>query len=211
MKKLLLGLIVVLGIGILFGYGIGWFFQHEQEQTQHLPTVIEEALPPREVTLYFAEPQGRYLVRVTKEIAGCEDDRDCIHDLLASLIAGPHGEGVRVLPETTQVKGIDIENDLIRIDFSRHLVDHHPGGSMSELLTIYSLINSLTESFPYLRQLQILVESEVRQTLKGHVRIDHPVYADYALTQSPTADKQDAAEGTLNIDQIIEEAARSRN
>ncbi len=107
-----------------------------------------------------------------------------------------------------------MENDLVRINFSRHLVDHHPGGSLSELLTVYSLMNSLSESFPYLRQMQILVDGEIRQTLKGHVRIDLPVYVDFTLTQAPdtgiaepVGEEQDYRE----IERLIEEAVRNSN
>jgi hypothetical protein len=216
MKRIFFSLALVLTIGILLGYLLGWFFQHSGEEVAQIPEFIQDTLAQQEVTLYFAEPQGRYLLRETAEIAGCEDDRDCVRALLERLIAGPQGGLVRVLPATTRIEGVELENDLVRINFSRHLVDHHPGGSVTELLTIHSLINSLSESFPYLRQMQILVEGEVRQTLKGHVRIDHPVYADYALTQrpqfgaptdEPLREKKDYSE----IERLIEEATKSSN
>jgi len=216
MKKMLLGLALVLLAGILLGYGIGWLFQYSDDEVAQVLEFIEEAPAERQVTLYFAEPQGRFLLSETAGISDCQDDRDCVRGLLERLIAGPQGEAVRVIPVTTRVEGVELENDLVRINFSRHLVDHHPGGSMSELLTIHSLINSLSESFPYLRQMQILVEGEVRQTLKGHVRIDHPVYAEYALTQAPRLatgsdepmhEEQDYRE----IERLIEEAGKSSN
>ena len=56
---------------------------------------------------------------------------------------------------------------------------------MTELLSIYSIANSLSESFPYIRQIQILVAGEVRQTLKGHVRIDQPIYANFSYNNPP--------------------------
>lgn len=216
MKKIFLSLALVLIVGILLGYLIGWFFQYSQDEVTQTPGFIEEPLAKREVTLYFAEPQGRYLLRMTDGISGCEDDRDCVRALLERLIAGPQGDAVRVMPAATRIEGVELENDLVRINFSRHLIDHHPGGSLTELLTIHSLINSLSESFPYLRQMQILVEGEVRQTLKGHVRIDHPIYADYALTQAsrrgsggaePTREQQDYRE----IERLIEEATKGSN
>jgi hypothetical protein len=217
MKNLLIGLAAVLGIGVLLGYGIGWFFQHGEMETAQLPIIVEETLPPREVILYFTEPEGRYLQRVEQAIPGCEEDSDCILSLLQQLIAGPTGEGIPVLPAATRVLGVEVENDLVRINFSHHLSDLHPGGSLSELLTIHSLIISLSESFPYLRQLQVLVESEVRQTLKGHVRIDRPITADYALTQPPSSGQEEVpdtgrpAAGTLNIEDIIEQSGEPSN
>jgi hypothetical protein len=216
MKRVFFILAGVLIIGIALGYLLGWFFQASRDEVAQIPEFIEEAPAEREVTLYFAEPQGRYLARETAVITGCDDDRDCVRALLEELINGPGGDNVPILPPTTRIEGVELENDLVRINFSRHLVDHHPGGSMSELLSIYSLINSLSESFPYLRQMQILVEGEVRQTLKGHVRIDHPVYVDYALTQlpritdgdnQPSRDEKDYRE----IERLIEEATKDAN
>jgi hypothetical protein len=216
MKRAFFILAAVLFIGIALGYILGWFFQASRDEVAPVPEFIEETLAEREVTLYFAEPQGRYLARETAIISGCEDDRDCVRALLEQLINGPRGDNVRVLPATTRVEGVELENDLVRINFSRHLVDHHPGGSMTELLSIYSLINSLSESFPYLRQMQILVEGEVRQTLKGHVRIDHPVYVDYTLTEPPRIDDGDNQPARdekdyREIERLIEEATKDSN
>lgn len=215
MKKLLISLFLVLGLGILAGYGIGWLLQQTQEEDEVLPRIVEDLLPPHEAVLYFADSGGRYLVRRIEQIDGCEDDRECIRALLARLIAGPESDLIRVLPPTTRILGVELENDLVYVDFSRHLVDHHPGGTLSELLTVHSLVSSLSESFPYIRRLQILVESEMLRTLKGHVRIDHPVYAEYALTQPPALDgsvgtTSPAAAKELDIEQIINEATKNR-
>lgn len=209
MKKLLAGLGVVLIVGIILGYGVGWLFQQKQEDGIQAPAPVEQTLPAREVTLYFAEPQGRYLVPQQHSIPGCTDDRDCVNSLLVALIAGPKADAVAVLPETTKILGIELEDDLARLNFSRQLVDHHPGGSLSELLTVHSLINSLSESFPYVRQLQILIDGETRESLKGHVRIDLPVTVDYAFTQpSVTGSEQPAATSAQEEQDAIEEIIR---
>jgi len=187
MKKLLLGLSGVLIIGILIGYGASWFFQQGEKTEEMVLVAIPEEVPVREIQLYFVDPGGTFLVPESYEIPACDDDSDCIHNLLLGLIKGSSGRNLSVLPKETQVLGVDVENDLIRVNFSRHLVDFHPGGSLTELLSIYSLANSLNENFPYLRQLQIQIEGEVRQTLKGHARIDQPIYADFSFSEPPLA------------------------
>jgi hypothetical protein len=187
MKKLLLGLLGLLLVGILAGFGIGWLLQQAQPPAERIPIVVEEELPEREVQLYFADPLGRYLVAEARMIRGCEDDRDCIRSVLEALRAGSRQELLPVMPSQTGILEIELENDLVRVNFSRQLSDFHPGGSLSELLTIYSLSNSLSENFPYLRQLQILVDGQVQQTLKGHARIDQPVYADFSYSRPPEA------------------------
>jgi hypothetical protein len=185
MKKLLLSLFGVLLIGVLIGYGVSWLFQQEQEAEEEVRVVITRDVPVREIQLYFVEPGGTFLVPEYYQISACDDDSDCIRSLLLGLIKGSSQENLSVLPKETKILTVDVENDLVRVNFSRHLVDFHPGGSLTELLSIYSVANSLNENFPYLRQLQILIEGEVRQTLKGHARIDQPIYADYSFSEPP--------------------------
>lgn len=185
MKKILLGLSGLLLIGVLAGYAISWYLQQAQTPAKRIPIVVEEQLPKREVQLYFVDPQGNYLLPETRMIAGCDDDRDCIRGLLEALRSGSQQGLLPVLPPETGILDIQLENDLVRVNFSHQLTDFHPGGSLSELLTVYSLINSLSENFPYLRQLQILIDGQVQQTLKGHVRIDQPVYADFSYSRPP--------------------------
>ncbi|NOQ51386.1 MAG: hypothetical protein GQ578_04110 [Desulfuromonadaceae bacterium] len=185
MKKLGLGLCGLLMVGILAGYGVSWFLQQDQPPAERIPIVVEEALPAWEVQLYFTDPQGLFLQQEVRQIPGCDDDRDCIRSLLEELRSGSRQGLLPVLPKQTGILDIEVENDLVRVNFSKHLVDFHPGGSLSELLTVYSLANSLHENFSYLRQLQILIDGELRQTLKGHVRIGQPVYADFSLSRPP--------------------------
>ena len=185
MRKLLSGMFGVLIIGILVGYGTSWYFQRSRNVAEKTPIVIIEDVSVREIQLYFTDPMGTFLIPENREIPGCDDDRDCICSLLKSLIKGSQQKNLPVLPKETKVFGVEVENDLVRVNFSRQLVDFHPGGSLTELLTIYSLVDSLNENFPYIRRLQILVEGEVRQTLKGHVRIDQPIYADFSFSHPP--------------------------
>lgn len=217
MKKMLTGLIGVLLIGILVGYGISWFSQQSQEVTEGIPIVRNEELPAREVQLYFTAPDGTFLIPETVEIRGCDEDRDCISSLLAQLIQGSRLENLPVLPKEAEVLAVQVENDLVRINFSRQLVDFHPGGSLSELLSIYSLANSLSENFPYIRQVQLLIEGDVKQTLKGHARIDQPIYADFGFNNPPamgTVSEQinhDPDGEQLSIERLIQNAGSQNN
>ncbi|MCW8858871.1 MAG: GerMN domain-containing protein [Deltaproteobacteria bacterium] len=217
MKKMLTGLIGVLLTGILVGYGISWFSQQSQEVTEGIPIVRNEELPAREVQLYFTAPDGTFLIPETVEIPGCDEDRDCISSLLVELIQGSRLKNLPVLPKEAEVLAVQVENDLVRINFSKKLVDFHPGGSLTELLSIYSLANSLSENFPYIRQVQLLIDGEVKQTLKGHARIDQPIYADFGFNNPPamgTMPEQinhDPAGEQLSIEQLIQDAGSQNN
>ncbi len=213
MKKIILGLLGILLVGVLAGYGIGWFLQQPQQDVENVRIAIQKEIPMRGVQLYFTASEGTFLLPETRDIPICDDDSRCIRNLLNGLIEGSQLGSVAILPKETKILGIDIENDLVRVNFSRQLIDFHPGGSLSELLTVYGLINTLNENFPYIRQLQILVDGEIRQTLKGHVRIDQPVYADYSFNQPPLniVSTTDSAEDGLSIEKILEDASSTED
>lgn len=147
---------------------------------------------PRDVVLYFVDPSGFALVSEEQQIAGCNDERQCIAQTLEALSAGSQ-QFQPVLPARTRVLGVEVDGDLARIDFSRELVNRHPGGSLSELLTVYGLTNTLAVNFPDLRRLQILIEGRIEPTLKGHVDISHPIKAEFRYSYLPPAENADYA------------------
>ena len=213
MKKILTGLIAVLVIGVLIGYGVSWLLQQpQQDVVQQIPTAVKEELPAQEVRLYFTAPEGTYLQVENRIIPGCKEDRQCLKDLVRELIKGPQDDLLPVLPEEAQVLSIRIDEDLVTINFSRHLVDYHPGGSLAELLSLSSLTNSLSENYPYIRRVQLLITGQRQQTLKGHARIDQPLTATFDFNQpaatGPYPETPDVTkEGRkLSIEELIENA-----
>jgi len=60
------------------------------------------------------------------------------------------------------------------VDFSRELVQNHPGGSSAEELTVYSLSNTLIANFPAIKMVKILVEGREIPSLAGHLDLTLP-------------------------------------
>ena len=207
MKKTIFGLLGVLLFGVVAGYGVSWLLQQPEPTLKTAPAPIAEVQPTREIQLYFTAPTGDYLVPEPYIIPACDTDIACVASLLNGLIAGSQQGNVAVLPAQTKVLAVKLDNDLVQIDFSQQLIDFFAGGSLSELLSIYSIANSLNENFPYIRQLQITVEGENIHTLKGHVRIDQPIYADFSFSQLPASEQAVATteeDPDLSIEQIIQ-------
>ncbi|ALC15441.1 hypothetical protein DSOUD_0653 [Desulfuromonas soudanensis] len=146
------------------------------------PLPVAEVSGPkalREVVLYFGSADGSHLVPEGREIEDCLEERACLMETVRALIAGPVGDLTPVFPSHAVLLDIVEEGGTAQVDFSGDLVTGHPGGSISELLTIYSLANTLSENFPYVRQVQILVDGAPIETLKGHVDLREPVKADF--------------------------------
>ena len=61
------------------------------------------------------------------------------------------------------------------VDLSGEVRTKHPGGSLDELLTVYTIVNALTVNLPAITRVQILVDGKEVDTLAGHVDLRHPL------------------------------------
>ena len=61
------------------------------------------------------------------------------------------------------------------MDFSSALAEDHPGGSTGELITVYSIVDTLLTNFPSQSKVQILIQGKPRETLSGHIDIRKPL------------------------------------
>jgi spore germination protein GerM len=177
------GLVVLLFcVGLVVGY-------LNLRQIPGVPPVAVEKLSPlnRDVVLYFSSVDGRMLVAETRKISECQRDEDCMRDTVQALIAGPESSLVPILPARVELHGVTVAGSLVSVDFSRQLIAMHPGGTQSELLTIYGLADTLAVNFPHLRQMQILIDGTPVTTLKGHVDLRQPVNPDFSLVQKGVA------------------------
>ncbi|GAW91269.1 GerMN domain-containing protein [Calderihabitans maritimus] len=123
-----------------------------------------------DIVLYFSDPEGRGLVAETRTIPKVEG---IARATVQELILGPDVEsGLRpTIPPGTVLRDINIRPDgLCRVDFSRELINNHPGGSLEEQLTVYSIVNTLTQ-FPTVERVEILVEGRYVDTIAGHVDV----------------------------------------
>lgn len=148
-------------------------------------TTQSEPKQQREVVLYFGSPDGSFLVAEARQIEDCLTEADCLRGTVQALVDGPVTDLVAVLPSHAQIRDVIARDGVATVNFSSDLVSGHPGGSVSELLTIYSLADTLAANFPHLRQVRILVEGEPVETLKGHVDLREPVKADFSFTRPP--------------------------
>ncbi|WP_305043131.1 GerMN domain-containing protein [Geoalkalibacter sp.] len=179
----------VLGLlGLLVVIAVAAFWVGTARRAPVPPAPVEGPAPApslREVVLYFADLRGEYLVAEHREMADCPFDEPCVRALVEALIQGPRTDLVPVLPAQTQVLGVFFEGETVTLDLSRDLVTRHPGGSISELLSIYGLANTLAANFPQLRQVRILVAGQVVESLKGHVDLRAPIPADFRYGRPP--------------------------
>lgn len=148
-------------------------------QSESLPDLLPEDLgsPPEgektQVTLYFTDQAGRYLVRETREIVKVPG---IARATLEALCAGPAGKDLRPsLPAGTEVRDLNIRSDGLCIVDLNLAATKIPGQDpKAEALAVYAVVNTLTE-FPTVERVKILVEGQLRKTLAGHIPVDEPL------------------------------------
>ncbi len=149
-------------------------------------SVAETPAAEREVLLYFAAKDAAYLVAESRQIPDCLEETECLMETVQALVDGPVGDLAPIFPSHAQVRGVVVEEGVAVVDFSPEVAAGHPGGSMSELLTVYGLADTLAVNFPHIRQVRILVEGKEIPTLKGHVDLREPVKADFRFARDPS-------------------------
>jgi spore germination protein GerM len=130
------------------------------------------------ITLVFADRSASGMVEESREIAVPQDRAGRAKRILEELAAGPEGSGVRTLPHGTRVLSVFFDDrGGVFVDFSRELVDNHPGGSTGELFTIQSVVQTLAANFADVESVRFLVEGGEIETIAGHIDATVPFLA----------------------------------
>lgn len=144
----------------------------EEEREEVQPVAIEEMV---EVNLYFSDSQAMYLVPEKRKIP---QTPSLARQAVVELIKGPeNSDFYPTIPEGTRVNEIYIVDDIVYVDLSEEIFKNHPGGSSGELMTVYSIVNTLTEILP-IKGVQILVGGNEKNSLVGHIDISMPLLRD---------------------------------
>lgn len=144
----------------------------EEEREEVQPVPIEEMV---EVNLYFSDSQAMYLEPEKRKIS---QTPSLARQAVIELIKGPeNSELYPTIPQGTQVNEVYIADDIVYVDLSEEIFKNHPGGSSGELMTVYSIVNTLTEILP-IKGVQILVGGNEKNSLVGHIDISMPLLRD---------------------------------
>ncbi|MBN1828669.1 MAG: GerMN domain-containing protein [Deltaproteobacteria bacterium] len=119
--------------------------------------------------LFFADANERFLRPEVRYIPRGKDMPATVYDLVAALIDGPRTGLVRTIPEATTLNGVTLSNATAVIDFGPAFIETHPGGATSEMLTIYSLANTITTAVPSISKIKLRVQGKDLESINGHV------------------------------------------
>lgn len=173
----------------------------EEIRQQTAPSTPTQTQPGQErierrinAKLFFNQQGSTRLAPEDRYVAYRETLHDQAAEVLKELVKGPEKNFDAPIPKGTQLRDLFLTKDGIAyVDFSIELATNHIGGSLAEINTVYSIVNTLTFNFPQIKRVQILLDDKAVESLKGHLDLSHPLKPDMSLvvniTESATAKK----------------------
>ncbi len=136
------------------------------------------------ISLYFADEQGERLVAEQRSVASADSLEERIASAVNELLKGPRGGLGRTVPQSVALKDVRVEGDRVAwLNFSPALVSAHSGGSTAELMTVYSIVNTVALNFSEVHKVGILVDGKRIDTLAGHLDCRDPFAPDKTVIQ----------------------------
>ena len=149
-------------------------------QVQQLSEVLSSATA-WEGTLCFGEENSDYLIKEFRKITSLPQPEEKAVALIKELIAGPRARGIRTIPAEVQVKGVQRDGETLMVNFSQELITRHPGGSTSEMMTVFSIVNTITMNISDVKRVRLLVEGKPVDTIAGHIDCREPILPQLGL------------------------------
>lgn len=187
MRKLLCIIIVCMMIMAIFS-GCGLFkkkagLDAENDELRPASSIVmneEQAVSLSDkvpVRLYFANDDNTKLVLEVRYIPISEAKKS-VNNLAAiiinELINGSKEGRKPTIPEGTKLlPPVKIEAGVATVNLSKEFRDKHPGGKAAEQITIFSIVNSLTE-LKEIQKVKFLIEGKEEKEYKGHFRFNTP-------------------------------------
>jgi hypothetical protein len=144
------------------------------------------AVPRIKATLYFASEDGMRLVPAEQEVPLAEGAVAQARSIIeAQLATQPPAPLAATIPRGARLRGIFIsERNEAFVDLDAVIRTAHPGGTLQELMTVYTIVNALVTNLPNLQEVQILIDGQEVDTLAGHVDLRRPLRKNEGLILS---------------------------
>jgi hypothetical protein len=165
--------------------------------------------PKIKARLFYVSDDGLRLVSVEREIPFGQGTLAQAKEIVEAQIAPPDPALVSAIPAGTRLRAIFVDaQGQAFVDLSPEVSSAHPGGTLEESLTVYSIVDAITANLPAVKAVQILVNGREVDTLAGHVDLRRPLPADPSWTQEPAPAEPPAGTASSPSDQPAPAAPR---
>ncbi len=123
------------------------------------------------ISLYFADKDAAKLQLERRSVV--QNDKEPVEKIVINeLMRGSLSSGLKLIPAEAKLISTEIKDGVCFVNFSKEFTDKRVAGSSSELLTIYSIVNTLTE-LENIDKVQFLIEGQKVETY-GEIVFDEP-------------------------------------
>ena len=177
-KKIILIIII---LAILIGVGVWYFFffskNNEQQVNEIIPEeeISEEQMRQTIVSLYFYNESAKSLASEGRLIDAKELVEDPYRKLMELLIEGPQNTSLsKTIPDGTRVNKAELKGETLYLDLSKEFIENHQGGEEQESITIYSIVNTMT-NLTEVNAVKVLIDGKENQAFKDNkIKFDDP-------------------------------------
>ncbi|MBW2517875.1 MAG: GerMN domain-containing protein [Deltaproteobacteria bacterium] len=186
MKKRSIGFLALASIaGVVLLLVLVMGRQNTRHRNQIQKTMRSASMTPAQtkpVHLYFSDKDSQFLMAENRVLKSPQDPEFFARSIIEALIKGPQQGLTRTLPAATVIRAIFVTQEgTCFVDLTSAVTENHPGGIQSELLTIYSIVNSLVLNVPQIKAVKILINGTEAMTLAGHIDLEIPIKANMLL------------------------------
>ena len=140
------------------------------------------ATPHIKARLFYLPPMACACNQASRRSSSARRRTAQARRLIEAQLLPPQPPLVSAVPAGTTLKELFLtDRGEAYVDLSAELSKNHAGGSLDEILTVYTLVSALTENLPSIMRVQILIDGHEVDTLAGHVDLRCPLRAPQSI------------------------------
>lgn len=184
LRRYLPAAIGVVALGLL-AWGVTSLLERLTDRSTDTAIITNKPAPSETphiaATLFYATPEGDALMPIRREVPLAEGVVAQGRQILIAQLQAPPSPYISAIPPGTTLRAFYVtdKGDAF-VDLSG-IATAHPGGSLTELLTVHAIVNAVTANLPAVQRVQILVDGKEVDTIAGHVDIRRPLARDTSL------------------------------
>ncbi len=196
---------IIIGVLIVAIIGVGMYLwiqnrgEVQENEIEPEAEITEEQMRQTIVTLYYQNKDTKELMPEGRMIDAKELLTDPYATLVNLLIENPKNERLQsAIPEGTRVLKTELKGNIVYLDLSKEFIDNHSGGEEQENITIYSIVNTLTE-LNEVEGVKILINGQENQSFKDEKISFSDAFMRIENTETNSGTETNNTENTANI------------
>lgn len=178
------GVLVVLALAGLWMFAVERLMPPRRTVVRATPPPAPAATAHINATLFYGSLDGQALIPLRREVPLAEGIVAQGEQILRAQLADAPDPLSSVVPRGTKLRAFYVtDRGDAFVDLSKEVSTAHPGGTLFELMTVYSIVDAVTANLPKVQRVQILVEGKAVDTIAGHVDVRRPLARNVALVR----------------------------